>query len=102
MIAIDTEEKLKEYRFIEGLEKRWDEEFSEKTRYNTKGLRNNASRFKKKRKRSRGLQNLPQIIEEPNTKKKIKWDNEKKFKLVQLEEQARNGGIEFMERLKKL
>ena len=102
MIAIDTEEKLKEYRFIERLEKRWDEEFSEKTRYDAKGLRNNAGRFKKKRKRSRGLQNLPQIIEEPNTKKKIKWDNEKKFKLVQLEEQARNGGIEFMQRLKKL
>ena len=34
-------------------------------------------------------------------KEKIKWDNEKKVKLVQLEEQARNGGIGFMERLKR-
>ena len=35
-------------------------------------------------------------------KDKIKWDNEKKVKLVQLERQGRNGGIGFMERLKRV
>ena len=34
-------------------------------------------------------------------KEKIKWDNEKKVKLVQLEQQARNGGIRFMGRWKR-
>ena len=34
-------------------------------------------------------------------KEKIKWDNKKKVKLVQLEEQARNRGIGFMERLRR-
>ena len=34
-------------------------------------------------------------------KEKIKWDNEKKVKLIQLEEQVRNGEIGFMERLKR-
>ena len=33
-------------------------------------------------------------------KEEIKLDNEKKVKLKQLQEQARNGGIGFMERLK--
>ena len=32
-------------------------------------------------------------------KEEIKLDNEKKVKLKQLQEQARNGGIGFMERL---
>ena len=43
-----------------------------------------------KEKGSKDLQNPPQIIEEPNMKEKIKWDNEKKA----------NGEIGFMERLK--
>ena len=34
-------------------------------------------------------------------KEKIRRDNEKKVKLIQLEEQARNGEIGFMERLKR-
>ena len=33
-------------------------------------------------------------------KEEIKLDNEKKIKLKQLQEQARTGGIGFMERLK--
>ena len=86
---------------MERLKKRWGEEFLEKTHYNAKDLRNNASRFKKDRKGSRDLQNPPQIIDESNMKEKIKWDNEKKVRLIQLEEQARNGGIGFMERLKR-
>ena len=38
---------IKGYRFMERLENRWDEEFPEKTHYSAKGLRSNASRFKK-------------------------------------------------------
>ena len=64
-------------------------------------MRNNASRFKKERKGSRDLKNPSQINEEPNMKEKIKSDNEKKVKLIQLEEQTRIGGIGFMERLKR-
>ena len=47
------------------------------THYSAKGLRNNASGFKKERKGSRDLQNPLQIIEETNMKEKIKRDNEK-------------------------
>lgn len=36
-------------------------------------------------KKSKDLQNPLQIIEEPNIKEKIKWDNGTKVKLVQLE-----------------
>ena len=61
---------------------------------------NDVSRFMKERKGSRDLQNPPQRTEEPNMKGKIKWDDEKKVKLVQLEKQAKNRGIGFMERLK--
>ena len=86
---------------MERLKKRWGEEFLEKTHYRARTLQNNASRSKKERKGSRDLQNPLQILEEPHMKEKIKWDNEKKVKLVQLEEQARNGGIGFMERLKR-
>ena len=68
--------------------------------YSAKGQRNNASTFKKERKGSRDLQNPPQIIE-PNIKEKIKWDNAKKIKLVQLEEQGMNGGIWFIEKIEK-
>ena len=50
---------------MERLKNGWDEKFLEKTHYSAKGLRNNARRFKKKRKGSRDLQNLLQIIEEP-------------------------------------
>ena len=39
-------------------------------------------------------------IEEPNMTEKINWDDEKKVKLLQLEKQAKNRGIGFMERLK--
>ena len=46
---------------MERLKKRWDEKHITVL----KGLRNNATRFKKKRKGSRDLQNLLQIIEEP-------------------------------------
>ena len=34
-------------------------------------------------------------------KEKIKWGNEEKVQLVQLEEQAKKGEIGFMERLKR-
>ena len=66
LIAINTEERLKGYKFMQSLKKRWDEEFPEKTNYNTKGLHNNASRFKIERKGNRDLQNPLQIIKEPN------------------------------------
>ena len=102
LIAINAEERLKKYGFMERLKKIWDEEFLEKTHCIAKGLRNNASRFKKRKKGSKNLQNPPQIIEQPNKEGKIKWRNEKKVKLVQLEEQAKNGGIGSMERLKRV
>ena len=86
---------------MEKLKKKWDEEFPEKTHYSTKGLRNNASRFKKEGKRSRDLENPSHIIEEPNMKEKMKCENEKIVQLVQLEEQAKNEGTGFMKRLKK-
>ena len=56
---------------------------------------------RKEEKEAEIYKNSPQIIEEPNIKERIKYDNEKKFKLVQLEQQARNGGTGFMERLKR-
>lgn len=86
---------------MERLKKRWDEEFPEKTHYTAKGLGSNKSRFKKKRKRKQDSQNPPQAIKKPNIKEKIKWVNEKKVKLVLLDEQARNRGIGFMGRLKR-
>ena len=73
--------------------------FQRKANYIAKGLRNNASTCKKKRKGSRDLRNATEIIEEPHIIGKIKWDNAKK--LVQLKEQSGNGGVRFMERLKK-
>ena len=82
---------------MERLKKRWDEEFPEKIHYSAKGLHSNASRFKKKGKGSRDSQNPPQIIKELKIMEKIKWVNEKKAKLVLLDEQARNRGIGFME-----
>ena len=100
LIANDTEEKLKGYGFMKRLKKRWQEEFSDKKNYSAKGQRNHASTFKKERKGSRDLQNPPQIIK-PNIKEKIKWDNAKKIKLVQLEEQGMNGGIWFIEKTEK-
>lgn len=81
--------------------KKWDREFQEKTHNSAKGLRNNASRFKKVRKGSRDLQNPPQISEEINIKEKIKWDNEEEVKLVQMVEEVKNGEIRFMERFKR-
>ena len=102
LVAINTEERLKIYGFMVRLKKIWDEEFPEKTHCSANGLRNNASRFKKEKKGSRDLQNPPQINEQPNIKGKTKWGNEKKVKLVQLKEQARNGGIGSMERLKRV
>ena len=85
---------------MERLKKKWDEKFPEKTHYSTKGLRNNASRFKKEGK-SRDLENPLHIIEENNMKEKMKCENEKIVQLVQLEEQAKNEGTGFMKRLKK-
>lgn len=56
---------------------------------------------RKKGRGSRDSQNPPQAIKKPNIKEKIKWVNEKKVKLVLLDEQARNRGIGFMGRLKR-
>ena len=70
----------------ERLKKIWDTGFPQKIPYSAKGRRNNESGLKKEKKESRDLQNPPQIYEEPNIKEKIKWDNEKKVKQVQLEE----------------
>ena len=53
LIAIITEESLKGYGFTERLNKRWDEEFPDKTNYSAKGLHNNASIFKIERKGSK-------------------------------------------------
>ena len=47
MIAIDAEEILKGYGFMERLKKRWDKEFPEKTHYSAKGLRNNSIKKEK-------------------------------------------------------
>ena len=58
LIAIDTEERLKTYGFMEILKKRWNEEFSEKTHNGVKDLSNKASRFKKEEKGCKDLQNL--------------------------------------------
>ena len=88
LITTNTEERLKRYGF------------SEKTHYSAKDLQNNASRFKKKKKRKQRFTNPRQIMKDPNVKKKIKWNNEKKVKLVQLEEQAKNEKG-FMERFKR-
>ena len=86
---------------MERLKKKWDEKFPEKTHDCAKGLRYNASRFKKEGKRRRDLENPLHIIEEPNIKEKMKCENEKIVQLAQLEEQAKNEGTGFMKRLKK-
>ena len=80
LITTNTEERLKRYGF------------SEKTHYSAKK--------RKKKKRKQRFTNPRQIMKDPNMKKKIKWNNEKKVKLVQLEEQAKNEKG-FMERFKR-
>ena len=56
----------------ERLKKIWDTGVPQKIPYGAKGRRNNESGLKKEKKKSRDLQNPPQIYEEPNIKVKNK------------------------------
>ena len=108
LVLIDMEEREKGYRFMERIKKRWDREFPNKN-HSLKNLRNSAVRFKKDKDIAVWLRNIRsshsdqiqlESFETVQESKKVKWTNEMKVKLLQIETEVRKKGRGYMQRLK--
>ena len=108
LVFIDIEEREKGYGFMERIKKRWDREFPNKN-HSLKNLRNSAVRFKKDKDIAVWLRNIRsnnsdqiqlESFETVQESKKVKWTNEMKVKLLQIETEVRKKGRGYMQRLK--
>jgi len=108
LVFIDMEEREKGYGFMERIKKRWDREFPNKN-HSLKNFRNSAVRFKKDKDIAVWLRNIRsshsdqiqlESFETVQESKKVKWTNEMKVKLLQIEAEVRTKGRGYMQRLK--
>ena len=106
LVEIDTEERDKEYGFMNRVKNRWDVEFPENMEYNKQNLIDIACRFRDDRELSILVSNDRTLTRNvgPNEPRregsKTARSNEMKARLVQMEQEQRNKGRGFMGRLK--